>query len=166
MKAEADMAGHAQTISFVDILHEQAAVSAAEPETQRILVLETRPELSRTMTALCKALDIELIPIASRHDLPLNLHRHQPMAVVCVIDPDEQGSITALRSIAAHDQEMPVMIITCDDPVSLGTIDAAERLWGLTGLHCVHQIPSPQDLIGFLFQAGRRRQTGRLLPVS
>ncbi len=159
------MAERTHTTSFIDMLRQQVTVSLEEQETQRILLLESRPVLAEQLEELCHAIDIEVVCLASHHELPFSLHHHRPIAVVCVIEPALPGSITALRSIAAHDQDLPVMVVTGDDPISLGTIDAAERLWGLTGLHCVPQVPNAQDVVGFLFQAGRRSNTGRLLPI-
>jgi len=116
--------------------------------------------------AMCDALLIELVAINSHHDLPFRLHHHRPMAVISEIDPQGIASCAALRSIAAYNPEMPVLLVAGDDPNVLGTIDAAEQLWCLSNLHRVAAPPAPSDLIGFLFQAGRHSGLGRLIPMS
>jgi hypothetical protein len=134
--------------------------------TQHVLVLGAPCDLPPGLADLCAALEVNLIHLTSHHDLPFTLHHRRPIAAICVMDPVGGTLCKALRAIASYDQDMPVLIVTGDDPASLGTVDAAEQLWSLTGLHCVSQAPAPHDLVTFLFQAGRQRNSGRLLPVS
>jgi hypothetical protein len=142
------------------------SLGMAEQETQRIIVLAGRDGVSPMLHAMCDALLIKLVAISSHHDLPFRLHQHRPMAVISEIDPQGIASCAALRSIAAYNPEMPVLLVAGDDPTVLGTIDAAEQLWSLSSLHRLAAIPAPSDLIGFLFQAGRHSGLGRLMPMS
>jgi hypothetical protein len=141
--------------------------AAATPDGARpVLVLGSRQDVPLPLAELCAAMDLELLQMESHHELPFTLHHRRPAAVVCVADQTGRDVCKALRSVASFDQDMPVLIITDDDPVSMGTIDAAERLWSLTGLHCVSKAVDYHDVVTFLFHAGRQSKTGRLLPVA
>ncbi len=136
-----------------------------EQETQRVVVLANQLGVSATMVAMCEALEIEVVAVHSHHELPFRLHHHRPIAVISELDPAGQASCSALRHIAAYDPNMPVLLISGEDPAAQGTIDAAEQLWGLSGLERHRDAPSLSDLIGFLFHAGRQSGLGRLIPL-
>jgi hypothetical protein len=135
-------------------------------ETQRVIMLGGGFDLDDTLTGLCEALDIDVIRVASHHDLPLALHRHTPMAVVSAMEVGRMVECSALRSIAAYNPDLPVLLITGDDPALEGFVDVAEQLWGMTQLCRLPEQPGPQDMIRFLFIAGQEAGTGRLMPVS
>jgi len=132
-------------------------------EQQRILVLGPQPP---ALEPVCSALDMQPVRVTSYHEMPFMLHHHTPMGVICVIDPVGRDICRVLRGIAGYNPDLPVLIVANDDPACLGVMDAAEQLWGLTGLHTIPQDPAPGDLVTFLFHAGRHGKTGRLLPVS
>jgi hypothetical protein len=138
---------------------------AQESEQQHILVLGNPEALSPLLVAVCQALDIVLVPLRALHDLPLQLHQQQPIAVIGTALGDEAECCGVLRTIAAHDQDMPVMLMTQDEPAVLGAIDVAEQLWGLTAVSLVSPAQDPQEMVGFLFHATRWRNTGRFMPV-
>jgi hypothetical protein len=71
-----------------------------------------------------------------------------------------------LRSVAAYDPDLPVLLVTGDDPAIDGAIDAAEQLWGLTSVCRLSEAPGLLDVMNFLFLAGRRTDSGRLIPIS
>lgn len=137
-----------------------------EQERQRLIVLVSSEGISTRLVEMCAALDIELIPVSSHHDLPFRLHHSRPIGVISEIDGRSIESCASLRNIAAYDPDMPVLLVAGDDPVVLGTIDAAEQLWDLSGIRRLADQPSARDLIDFLFQAGREAGTGRLVPLS
>lgn len=137
-----------------------------ETRAQQVIVLAGRDGPSVRLLRMCAALEIEVISVTSHHDLPFRLHHTQPMAVISEIDPQGLASCAALRSIASYDQDIPVLLVSGDDPVVLGTIDAAQELWKLSGLCRLATPPSPGDLIHFLYQAGRQAGSGRLMPLG
>jgi len=137
-----------------------------EQDSHRVLVLTQSEEVPEQLDSMCRALDIGIMPVTSHHDLPFRLHHCRPMAVVSELDPQSLASCAALRCIAAYNPDMPVLLVSGDDPAAMGTIDAAEQLWGLSGLQRLPTLPAPRDLINFLFHAGRQRGFGRLIPVA
>lgn len=136
-----------------------------EQETQRVVVMANQAGVSPTMAAMCAALDVEMVIVSSHHDLPFRLHHHRPMAVISELEPAGHASCAALRSIAAYDPRMPVMVVSGSDPAVAGTLDAAEKLWGLSAVRRLPEAPAMGDLIGFLFAAGRHAGIGRLIPL-
>ncbi len=135
-------------------------------ETQTVLLVGHDLWLSGLLAPLCEALDIRVVCAASHHDVPIRLHRDHPICIVSGLEAAGPTSCAILRSVAAYDPDMPVLLITGDDPAIDGAIDVAERLWGLTGLFRLSNVPGPGDMMNFLFLAGRKDGTGRLMPIS
>ena len=160
------MTAHAFPNSVLGHARENDSMFLTDQESPRLVVLTGRSGVSEDLAEMCEALEIDLIAVNSHHDLPFRLHHHRPIGVVSELDPSGLASCAALRSIAAYDSQMPVLLVAGIDPSGLGTIDAAEQLWGLSGLHRLVHAPSRQDLVGFLFKAGRRSGIGRLIPLS
>ncbi len=152
--------------SLVSIFPAQLATPAVEPEPQRILVLGRTEALSPLLVAVCEQLDIALVPLRAQHELPMRLHQLRPIAVIGAALDVAADCCGLLRTIAAHDQDMPVLMVTQDEPSVLGAIDVAEQLWGLTAVSLVSAVQAPQDVVGFVFRATRWRDTGRLMPVA
>ena len=138
----------------------------AESEQQHILLLGNPCELSPFLVAVCQALEIALVPLRGAHELPMRLHQLQPIAVIGADLRSEAACCGILRTIAAHDQDLPVLLMTEDVPEIQGAIDVAEQLWGLTTVSLFSPVQDPQNVVGFLFEATRWRDTGRLLPVA
>ena len=138
----------------------------SESEAQSVIVLAGAEGASIRLQRMCAALEIRTVVVVSHHDLPFRLHHTRPIAVISELDPQGLASCAALRTIASYDQDMPVLLVTGDDPLVLGTIDAAEELWQLSGLHRLATAPAPGDLIHFLYRAGRQSGFGRLMPLA
>jgi precorrin-3B methylase len=67
-------------------------------------------------------------------------------------------------TVAAHDRDLPVMLISGGDPALLGAIDAVEEIWQLTSVVRSQQLPGVGAIVDFLFRAGRRGNCMRLMP--
>jgi hypothetical protein len=142
------------------------ALAMSERDMRSVIVLTESGLASAALRRMASALDIELVTVRSFHDLPFQLHHHRPIGVVLELSPVGQACRSALRSVAAYDPDMHVLMVSGDDPAVLGAIDVAEQLWGLSALHRLTGAPEPADLIGFLFEAGRRSGLGCLMPVG
>lgn len=142
------------------------ALAMSEQDTKAVIVLTESGQASAALCQIASALDIEVITIRSFHELPFRLHHHRPIGVALELNPLGHSCRSALRSIAAYDPDMHVLMVSGDDPVVLGAIDVSEKLWGLRALHRLLKEPKPTDVIGFLFQAGRQNGVGNLMPVG
>jgi hypothetical protein len=57
------------------------------------------------------------------------------------------------------------MLLTNGDAVLMGAADAVQDIWGLTSVTRTSGFPVAGQLVGFLFNAGRRSGCMRLVPV-
>ncbi len=160
------MPQRSQGASLVSMFPSHLTAATKQQEQQHILVLGNPEALSPLLVAVCEALDISLVPLSAIYDLPLRLHQISPIAVIGVALGDEADCCGVLRTIAAHDQDLPVLMLSHDDPAVLGAIDVAEQLWGLTAVRLLSPSQDAQEMVGFLFLATRRDNTGRFLPVA
>ncbi len=160
------MSQRTQGANLVSMFPSYLTDAAKNAEQQHILVLGNPQALSPLLVSVCQALDIVLVPLPALYDLPLHLHQMNPIAVIGVALGDEADCCGVLRTIAAHDQDMPVLMMSQDEPSVLGAIDVAEQLWGLTAVSLLSPAQNPQEMVGFLFHATRWRHTGRFLPVA
>lgn len=160
------MTAHATGISLAGRVLGPDSLPMIELETQRVVVLSGPGGVSRGLVHMAAALELELVTVQSHHDLPFRLHHARPIAVISELDPTGQPSCAALRCIATYHQDLPVLLVSGDDPAAHGTIDAVEQLWGLSGLHRLMAPPGPGDLIRFLCLAGRQDGRGRLMPMA
>ena len=67
-------------------------------------------------------------------DLGSVLRLRRPMAVVAEMDAAGQDGCHVLMTVAALDRDLPVLLITGEDPALLGAIDAVEEIWQLTSV--------------------------------
>ena len=67
-------------------------------------------------------------------DLGSALHQRRPMAVVAEMDAIGQDGCHVLKTVAALDRDLPVLLIVGEDPVLLGAVDAVEELWQLSSV--------------------------------
>lgn len=141
------------------------ALAMTEKDIKCLIVVTDHGQATPALRQMVAALGLELITIRSFYDLPFKLHHHRPIGVVLEVDPLGNACRSALRSVASYNQDMDVLLVCGDDPDVLGEIDVAETLWGLTAIHRLMGEPEASDLIGFVFQAGRRMGLGQLMPA-
>lgn len=156
------MTAHASPTRLIGPALPEDALCMTETSAARVLLLTERdtPHDGRQgscvspITALCHALEITPLMVVSHHDLPFRLHHARPLAVISLLPPESRALASALRCIAAYDQDMPILLLTDDDATALGTIDAARQLWGLCRLRRLTTAPTPRELLEFLSLAG------------
>ena len=81
------MTAHAFATSVIGRALPQDTLRMTEQETQRVIVLANPGGISQQLLQMCHALAIELVAVASHHDLPFRLHHHRPMAIISELDP-------------------------------------------------------------------------------
>ena len=100
---------------------------------------------------------------AADEDLGSALRQRRPMAVVAEMDTAGQDGCHVLKAVAAHDRDLPVLLVVDNDPVLLGAIDAVQEIWQLTSVVKWPQLPGVGAVVDFLFQAGRKGDCMRLM---
>jgi hypothetical protein len=130
-----------------------------------VLVLEDGHAISIAMRQICDFLEIPVDRISSADDLLPCLERCQPMAVVAAMDAIGQDGGNVLMTVACHDPNLPVLLMTGGDAALAGAVDAVIGLWGLTEVVQTATWPSPGAIAEFLCRAGMRGNCLALMPV-
>lgn len=130
-----------------------------------VLVIEGDSEISRQIRGICEFLEFEIERVDTRDDLLTLLHDRRPMAIITELDLPEQDGCFVLMTVAAHNRDLPVLMLTGKDSAMMGAVDAVEEVWGLSGVVKASALPSVGEIVDFLFRAGRRSGVSRLVPV-
>ena len=128
-----------------------------------VLVLEDDFGLSSALRDVCDCLNVAVERMPTEDDLGSALHRHRPMAVVAEMDAVGQDGCHVLKTVAALDRDLPVLLIVGEDPVLLGAVDAVEEIWQLSSVVKCPQLPGVGAVVDFLFRAGRKGGCMRLM---
>jgi hypothetical protein len=144
----------------------QGSGSAGDQPTRAalIVVVEDNYDLSGAFRPICECLGVAVERLPTNGDLASSLRQRSPMAVVAEMDAAGQDGCHVLMTVAAHDRDLPVMLISGGDPALLGAIDAVEEIWQLTSVVRSQQLPGVGAIVDFLFRAGRRGNCMRLMP--
>jgi hypothetical protein len=129
-----------------------------------VLVIEDNVDLSVAFRSVCECLDVAVERISTHDDLAMALRQYRPMAVVSEMDAAGQDGGHVLITVAAHDRDLPVLLIT-GDPVLLGAIDAVKEVWRLTSVVTWPRLQEIGALVDFLFRSGRKGNCMRLMPT-
>lgn len=130
-----------------------------------ILLLGNEPIAFDAMREMCDFLDIALERVEGDTDVLPFLERYEPMALVTAMDSRDQDGANVLMSVAQHDRGLPVLLVTDNDPVLAGAVDAVVELWGLTEVTQTDFWPAPGELAEFMCRAGVKGRCLALLPI-
>lgn len=130
-----------------------------------VVVVEDAPLWSQSIEELCSFLEVRVMRVSSEDNLALVLRDCRPMAVLASMDSAAQDGAHIMKLVAAHDPELPVMMLTDGDAALAGAADAVEEIWGLTSVVQRESRPCPGEMVEFLFRAGQRGRCLGLLPV-
>jgi DNA-binding NtrC family response regulator len=130
-----------------------------------VIVIEDDTRISDTFHAVCDCLDVMVQPLESCEDLAAILRESRPMAVVTELDMFNQDGCHVLKTVAAYDRNLPVMVLAGADAALLGAIDAVEELWELSSVSKSLDLPSVGQIVDFLFRAGQSGRCLQLMPV-
>ena len=130
-----------------------------------LVVIEDATLLSEALDSICECLGIEVERISSYDDLVRTLRVRRPMAVVAEMDAAGQDGCHVLITVAEYDRQLPVLMITGDDPALLGAIDAVEEMWDVQAVVKWPRLRGVGEIVKFLFHAGHSGNCLRLMPV-
>lgn len=130
-----------------------------------VVIVEDGLRWSRAIEELCAFLDVRLALVSSEENLAPVLRDRRPMAVLASMDGVGQDGGHIMKVVAAHDPELPMMMLTDGDAALAGAADAVEEVWGLTSVTKRSTPPSAGELVDFLFRAGQRGRCLGLMPV-
>jgi CheY-like chemotaxis protein len=138
-------------------------VTAAQARV--VVIVSDDPGTIENLTPVCEFLELRMEVVSAGRDLIQVLREHRPMAVICDVEGEDQDGFHAMKLIARHSRDLPIMLLTDGDAVLMGAADAVQDLWGLTSVTRTSGFPMAGQLVGFLFGAGRRTGATRLVPV-
>ena len=130
-----------------------------------VLVIEDEYTISSAFRSICECLNVAVARMPTVDDLGSALRQRTPMAVVAEMDAAGQDGCHVLMTVAAHDRDLPVLLITGDDSALLGAIDAVEEIWQLTSVDKWPGLLGVGAVVDFLFRAGRKGGCMRLMSV-
>ena len=133
--------------------------------TPMVIVIEDSPRLSDVLCLICECLDVTVVALASSDDFATTLRESRPMAVVAEADMTGQDGCHVLKTVAAYDRNLPVMLLTGTDPAIQGAVDAVEELWDLSSVSKWPDVPGIGPTLDFLFRAGRNSDCVHFMPV-
>ena len=140
--------------------------SSSQPSREPVvLVVEDDEGFSTALRAVCDCLNVVVERMPSDHDLGALLTEHRPMAVVAPMDSAGQDGCHVLMTVAAYDRDLPVLLITNDDPALLGAVEAVEEIWQLSSVDKWPRLLGIGAVVDFLFRAGRKQGCMRLMPL-
>lgn len=131
------------------------------PRANVVVVVEDTPGLSRQMAAICDFMGLTVAPISSAADLGMILDERRPVAVVAAFETEHQDGCHILKTVALHDRDLSVMLLTNHNASHLGATDAVEEIFQLTAVSKPIGEPNLGELVEFLARAsqrGRRRR--------
>jgi DNA-binding NtrC family response regulator len=128
-------------------------------------VIEDSERLTGAFRSVCECLNVAVARIATRDDLRAILRDRRPMAVVAEMDAEGQDGCHVLMTIAAHDCDLPVLLVIGDDSALLGAVDAVEEIWELSSVSKWPRLLGVGPVVDFLFRAGRKGGCMRLMSV-
>jgi CheY-like chemotaxis protein len=130
-----------------------------------VLIIDDGELLFEAFRNICECLGVSVQRMPSRDDLGAALRTRRPMAVVAEVDAAGQDGCHVLMAIAQHDSELPVLLLTGEDPAMIGAVDAVEEIWQLASVTKWQRLLGIGAVIDFLFQAGRKAGCMRLMSV-
>jgi len=133
--------------------------------TPLVIVIEDETRIADAFHIVCDCLDVTVQPLDSLADLAITLRQIRPMAVITELDMANQDGCHVLKSVAAYDRNLPVMVLAGTNTALLGAIDAVEELWGLSSVSKHQDLPGIGEIVDFLFRAGQSGRCLRLMPV-
>jgi hypothetical protein len=145
--------------------HDNTTTIAHGSREPRVLIVEDGARLSDAFRVICDCLGVAVERIPSSDDLTVALRNFRPMVVVAEMDAVGQDGCNVLMTIAAHDRDLPVLLIMGPDPALLGAVDAVEEVWKLSSVEKWPDLPGVGAMVDLLFRSGRKGGCMRLMSV-
>jgi hypothetical protein len=130
-----------------------------------LVVVEDDGSLSGAIQDICDFLEVRVQPVASGENLGPVLANCRPMAVLAAVEAQGQDGCHVMKTVAKHDRNLPILLLTGGDPILAGAADAVEEIWGLSSVFKLPTLPGPGELVEFLCLAGRMGDCLGLMPT-
>jgi CheY-like chemotaxis protein len=148
-----------------DIAAYAALTSLPREREPIIVVVEDDDCFSETIRDICDFLEVTVRPVASGEDLAPVLAKCRPMAVLAAVEAVGQDGCHVMKTVANHDRNLPILLLTGGDPILAGAADAVEELLGLSCVLKRPILPALGELVEFLCLAGQMGRCLGLMPI-
>ncbi|HEX3350335.1 MAG TPA: hypothetical protein VHS58_19775 [Acetobacteraceae bacterium] len=129
-----------------------------------LAVVAREGAMTAWLAALCETLCIRMHVVPDPGALADTLARIRPVGVMCGDLGGHGHPISrVLRLVAGYDRALPVLLITSDEPETLGCIDAAADLWPLENMEHAALPVRVTIVLDFLARAGQQHGALRML---
>jgi hypothetical protein len=154
-------------IAFAQIVSDfpAAAVPTDHAADPVLIVIRRSATLALAIDELCRFLGIRVVPVQDTVGIAQTLHDLRPIGVLAITDEVDCAVYDLLMAVAGFDADLPVLMITGDHASVCGAVRSVHRLWQLSDLVHFTRGVDTRDLIDFLFRAGRRSDTARMMPI-
>lgn len=146
--------------------YEQASAAAVKggATTPVAVIIEQRGRVADCYSHVFDYLGVRLILVRSVAELRATLFAERPMAVIWELDAGlDSGEV--LHTVSELDRHIPVLLVAGTDARTMALLDSMIRFWRMTGVTKLAEEPQLQELVEFLFRAGRRTGEFRVLSV-
>jgi len=140
-------------------------VPTDQPAEPVLIVVEKTARAALAISEVCAFLGIRVELLDDTNGVAQTLHELRPIAVLAIADEIDCTVYDLLMAVAGFDADLPVLMATDDRASISGAVHAAHKLWQLTDLTHLTRAIETRDLIDFLFRAGRKSDTGRMMPI-
>jgi len=141
----------------------QGSMTAAKPGV--VAIVSDDPSTVERLGPVLEFLELRMEVVSTGTELARVLRDQNPIAVITAVEGVDQDGFHAMKLVALHSRDLPIMLLTDGDAVLMGAADAVQDLWGLTSVTRTSGFPVAGQLVGFLFSAGRRAGCMRLVPI-
>ncbi len=157
---------HIGTAAFLNPVVELNPFSdRLDPVRHAVLIVRDTDENQDPVDAICGFLEIGAEHASSADDLRPLLRGIHPIAIIADLDGKHQDGYHIMKTVAAYDPDLPVLLLTDGNPALLGAVDAIAELHGLTRVATVIGTSDIGGLVDFLCHAARDSGMTRLLRV-
>jgi CheY-like chemotaxis protein len=135
------------------------------PAQRSVLVVRDDDKNNEILDAICEFLDIAVEHAASGGDLGPLLLGLRPMAVIADLEGDVQDGFHVMKMAAAYDRRLPILLLTDNEILLQGAIDAVKEVWGLRRVATASGMGSIGDVVDFLCHAARDAGRSRMMRI-
>jgi hypothetical protein len=107
------------------------------------------------LEAICEFLNVDLEYATGYDDLGAIFARRRPIAVIARLDGECQDGCHVMKTVAAYDRTLPVLLIYRNDTSLLGAVDAVQEIWGLRQVTTVDEATGITPMADFIFDTAR-----------
>ncbi len=119
-------------------------------EAPLVVVCEDHHGPGPSIAGLCERLGMRVETLTGSPRLFEILHYMQPAAVISAIVLREQDGFDVMKMVAGYHRDLPLLMLTGDDPILQGAVDAIEEAWQLTNVWRLEGVASVGTIQGFL----------------